>query len=122
MRRWFARGASAAWLLLAVVAAPAAPPVPQPKSIWLEVAPADSEETATLSSMLLLELQSSLERQGFSIAQRQEEADPVDVMSGQPRWAYGWQNYNLNRTPDPVLSGSLLLLADDNKGNLGETF
>jgi outer membrane protein assembly factor BamB len=46
----------------------------------------------------------------------------LHVMTGEPLWTYRWENYNLNRTPDPVLSGSLLLLADDNKGKLGERF
>jgi outer membrane protein assembly factor BamB len=46
----------------------------------------------------------------------------VDVKTGQPAWRYPWQNYNINKTPDPVVVGSRVLLVDDSRIGRGARF
>ena len=74
--RWpFLRSASAVSFVLVAAAAAAAPPEPQQKSVWLQVAPAETEEAATLASIMLFELNSELQRHGFPVVPEQADAD-----------------------------------------------
>jgi hypothetical protein len=74
--RWpLVRRASAVSFVLIAVVAVAAPPEPLRKSVWLQVAPAETEEAATLASIMLFELSSELQRQGFPVVPEQADAD-----------------------------------------------